>query len=361
MKHRIVLIAFIIISPVANILREPDWNNRFYKYDISGYHIYLPAVFIYKDLRTLSFFDGIDKKYPVSDGPWYGMTEMPDGSRLNKYTMGVAILELPFFLIAHLYNVIAGHHPPDGYSLPYAYGSIVSTIFWSALGLWYLRRLLKHYYNDNVITVTLIAIGFGTNLYAYNAYSQGMSHPYSFFLFAAGLFYTDQWYRHFKCSHLIVVATIAGLITVIRPLNGLFILIPIFWRIANWEDIKARASLFAAKWKDILIAIPFFIAVLFILFGYWKYITGSWIYYSYGQESFLWLSPRIIDGLFGVRKGWFIYSPVVFIAILGFYQLWKTHKQLVPVFVVFLVLHIYATFSWWCWWYGGGFGARTLI
>src|SRR5690554_5301460 len=29
--------------------------------------------------------------------------------------------------------------------------------------------------------------------------------------------------------------------------------------------------------------------------------------------------------------------------------------------LLFLPLFLYVTFSWWCWWYGGSFGARTLI
>lgn len=361
MKHKIIIAAFVIITLAANLLREGEWKNSFYKFDISGYHLYLPAVFIYNDLKTLSFFPDIDSKYHVGDYPWYGIAELDNGNRLNKYSMGMAIMELPFFLIAHCVNIIEDYHPIDGYAQPYAYGSIISTIFWSALGLIYIRRLLKPYYSDNVIALTLIAIGFGTNLYAYNAYSQGLSHPYSFCLFAAGLFYTDQWYRSYKRSHLFLIALIAGLITIIRPLNGLFVIIPLFWRIANWEGIKARIHLFASKWKVMAIAVLLFTSVLFILFGYWKYVTGNWLYYSYGKESFIWSSPRILQGLFGFRKGWFIYSPVVFIAMLGFYRLWKTQKEIVPVFIVFLLIHIYATFSWWCWWYGGGFGARTLI
>ena len=26
-----------------------------------------------------------------------------------------------------------------------------------------------------------------------------------------------------------------------------------------------------------------------------------------------------------------------------------------------LVVHVYITFSWWCWWYGGTFGQRAMI
>ncbi|MCK4699417.1 MAG: hypothetical protein KAT38_03765, partial [Bacteroidales bacterium] len=27
----------------------------------------------------------------------------------------------------------------------------------------------------------------------------------------------------------------------------------------------------------------------------------------------------------------------------------------------FLIINIYLVFSWWCWWYGGSFGARILV
>ncbi|MDQ3072194.1 MAG: hypothetical protein M3Q97_02860, partial [Bacteroidota bacterium] len=40
---------------------------------------------------------------------------------------------------------------------------------------------------------------------------------------------------------------------------------------------------------------------------------------------------------------------------------WKYEKRLAIALPLFVVINIYVVFSWWCWWYGGSFGMRSLI
>jgi hypothetical protein len=48
-------------------------------------------------------------------------------------------------------------------------------------------------------------------------------------------------------------------------------------------------------------------------------------------------------------------------SVLGMIVLIKRFREmLLPVVFTFLVF-IYIIFSWWCWWYGGAFGLRTMI
>ena len=94
---------------------------------------------------------------------------------------------------------------------------------------------------------------------------------------------------------------------------------------------------------------------------YWKYSTGSWVYYSYGEEGFYFNHPHIIDGLFSYRKGWFIYTPLMLFFVIGFFFMRKRIPELLLPLSIFLLLNIYVVFSWWCWWYGGSFGARPMI
>jgi hypothetical protein len=95
--------------------------------------------------------------------------------------------------------------------------------------------------------------------------------------------------------------------------------------------------------------------------AYWKYTSGHWLYYSYTGEHFDFLHPRIGVGLFSFRKGWFVYTPMALVGMLGFVALWRRDKRLVPALLLYFVLVIYTVFSWKNWWYGGGFGCRPLI
>jgi hypothetical protein len=49
------------------------------------------------------------------------------------------------------------------------------------------------------------------------------------------------------------------------------------------------------------------------------------------------------------------------VAIAGMYYLWQQGKKQATAISVFLVVMVYAVFSWREWWYGGGFGCRPLI
>jgi len=94
---------------------------------------------------------------------------------------------------------------------------------------------------------------------------------------------------------------------------------------------------------------------------YWREMTGQWVYFSYGDERFFFNDPAIIKGLFSFRKGLFIYTPLLIFAFTGLTVLWKKRSPHLVAIAVFVPLNIYIIFSWWCWWYGGGFGQRAFI
>src|SRR5690606_37332847 len=52
---------------------------------------------------------------------------------------------------------------------------------------------------------------------------------------------------------------------------------------------------------------------------------------------------------------------MMLLATLGLIPLYRKNKNSARVLLLFLCVFLYVTFSWWCWWYGGSFGARTLI
>ena len=95
---------------------------------------------------------------------------------------------------------------------------------------------------------------------------------------------------------------------------------------------------------------------------YWHTVTGHFIYYSYGtNERFFFGDSKLIKGIFGFRKGWLVYTPVMLFALIGLVPLYRHHRAHFWGITVHLVLNLYVVFSWWCWWYGGGLGIRALI
>ena len=93
---------------------------------------------------------------------------------------------------------------------------------------------------------------------------------------------------------------------------------------------------------------------------YWKHVSGGYILYSYKDEKLLFDSPKIIEILFSPRNGLIPYCPIIILFLISLFVP-KTLENGKLGLTLFVVLNIYLVSCWWCWWYGGSFGARALV
>jgi general stress protein CsbA len=101
--------------------------------------------------------------------------------------------------------------------------------------------------------------------------------------------------------------------------------------------------------------------VLSIQLAYYKWATGNFWVYSYGNEHFNFLHPQFFDFLFSYRKGLFVYAPILLLATIGFTVLYKQSPFQMMSLFAFMILIVFVLSSWWMWYYGGGFGMRPMI
>lgn len=332
------------------------WNKeRIIESDVISYYAYLPAVFIYNDL-TLRFID----EYPYDYGMKFWPSTTPEGDYVIKTTMGMSFLYSPFFFIAHL---LAGQfgYEPTGFSVPYRFAISLSVLFYFALGLFLLRKLLLRHFSELPTAISLILVTWGTNLAWYATIEPGMTHVYSFTLFAFFVYLLERWFDKPTLVNSILLGLLSGLISLVRPTNALIGVLVLLWGVGSFGDFKNRIKWLLARWP--LIAAMIFSAVVVWLpqLLYWKMQTGLYFFNSYGEEGFFFQSPQILNGLFSYRKGWLVYTPVMLFAIIGFFFLRRYAEGKTKAIFVFMVLNLYIVFSWWSWWYGGGYGARALI
>ncbi len=354
LRSGIVIFLFTIAAAYLSWYNYKKHGDIFVS-DKSGYYAYNPALFIYGDIEKCSFHH---KRDP---GDIWTFKVQENGKRLNKYTIGVALMSFPFFITAHAYTGISNAYAADGYSHPYQIAGIAATLFWTIFGLIMLSLFLRNYFSDTVVAWTLLAIAAGTNLFHYTAYEHGMSHSYSFALFATMLYLTYKWHNTQKPKYILSIALTGSMIVLVRQVNILFLLIPLLWNVYNFNTLSARVNLLIRNYKMLLPALLVFIIPILLQLYYWHYITGKWFVYSYTGEYFNFFNPHIIDGLFSFRKGWFIYTPIAFVAAIGFIFLWRRDRKLAPGLLLLMIIVIYITFSWWMWWYGGSFGCRPLV
>ena len=348
----IVFLALLITSFSYRVWKKP---GKVIAHDVVLYYQYLPAAFIYKDLSMA--FTKNDMVF-FRDKIWTDETKV--GRTMSKMTMGTAVLYSPFFFIAHGLAQPLGY-AADGYSLPYRVALAFSSIVYAMLGLLILMRFLRKYFDRLTVAITLIAIGLGTNLYFYTNIDPAMSHAFSFCLFSAFIYLMDEWIASPGWTNALGIGIVGGLILLVRPTNGIvFILIPL-WKVDSFSELRSRIIFFWRHWQKVIIIIITAIAVITPQLLYWKYSTGNYLYYGYREEGFFFNDPEIIKGLFSYRKGWLVYTPVMGFALFGIGLLYFRMKKFFWPVMVFTLLNFYIVWSWWCWWYGGGFGQRALI
>lgn len=352
------IIALTIISVVWVNFNMVRWQKKdVIDHDVAFYYSYLPSVFYYHDISQ-QFLNKPENDHLIAlfDYP----PKAPNGNYVFKSTMGMSITYLPFFIAAHYYAKIVGE-PLDAYSEPYQFAIQFSSLLYFVIGLFFLIRLLRLYFPDSVISLSLFLIIFGTNVFYYLIFGAGMSHAVDFGLTCGFLYYTFQWHKQQSFKYSLFIGMIGGLLTLIRPINILIFLFFLCYNVKNVNDLKSKfRSLLHSKLPVAVIILSAFLIELPQLI-YWKYQTGSFFFNSYVGEHFFFNRPQIINGLFSFRKGWLIYTPVMIFALIGFYHLRKLHREYFSASLFLFLIYIYVAFSWWCWWYGGSFGQRALI
>ncbi|MBI9054199.1 MAG: hypothetical protein JEY96_10315 [Bacteroidales bacterium] len=357
-KNRLSLyvVLFSIFVYVWTVFNISSWErNKVIIHDIISYYSYLPATFIYHDL-SFEFTDDLTDE--VKSKIWY--LKDPNGARVQKMSMGLSIMYSPFFLIAHQIAKFFGI-PATGYSWIYSLFLVLSSLFYFFVSLIFLRKILLRFFDDKSTALTLLILAFGTNILFYVTNESPMSHSYNFFLFVLMIYQTLKWHDNPTFKMAFYIGIISGLITIVRPSNIIILLIPLFYGIWNKETFIQKLQVLIQKWYQVLIILALTVLIFSPQMFYWKHITGDYWYYSYGDEGFFFLSPKIFKGLFSFRKGWLIYTPVMIFAIAGIPLMFRQLKNFAVPVSLFFVLNIYIVFSWWCWWYGGSFGMRSLI
>jgi hypothetical protein len=333
--------------------RAVELAGRFYRgliwSDAEGYYLYLPALIVNDG------FEDFEVRTKAQFKPFEGTNKT-----FTKYTCGVAIMQAPFFLSAHALTLATGGKA-DGYSDYYIRALQLAGLFYGFLGLLLLKKILARHFSPVVVMMTVVGFFLGTNLFHYILQEPGMSHVYSFFLFGLFVWLTPRFYERPGWKIFGGMGLLAGFIVLIRPTNILLLLYLLLFRVKTWEDIKARLQFFKKHlWPLLLAPVASFLAFV-PQFLYWKHISGDWLIYSYGEEGFNWLEPRIDMVLFHIKNGWLLFSPMAGLAIVGCLAgMWKNRFNIAPVFLIWLLL-LYITSCWWCWWFGGAFGHRQFV
>ncbi|MBU2554792.1 MAG: hypothetical protein KKF98_10070 [Bacteroidetes bacterium] len=348
-----LLLTFLFV----NLVLLPKPNAVFIDGDGSGHYAYLPAILLNHSV-DFSAVLASEKARKSADYVGHNYHEI-NGVTINKFTFGTAIMLSPFFILAAIISHWAGL-PVDGYNIVFQYAVGVGAVFWCTIGLFFLIKLLVLFHISRRVAGRAAVLGlFSTNLFMYSYIAPSFSHVYSFSVIAAFAYFVARFFLNLKARDLYLASFLFGMIIVIRPVNGLVVLLvpflaggfPAFWK---WVRNKLSARL-------VLISLLIFVFALSpqIIINFLQ--TGSLWIDGYREEGFDFLTPHFLDFLFSYQKGWFVYTPVMLLLFPSAIFLYRRKRESFYPFLFFFIPMVYVFSSWWNWFYGDSFGMRPMV
>jgi hypothetical protein len=344
-RHLVAIVALVgLLSYV--VVHVVPWVDAPIHSDGYSYYVYLPSWFLNHDptLQTVAD-DCCGGTFPA----FTSIVRWPATGRwVNPHPIGVALQMLPLFAVAHLLTRWS-NLPPDGFSLYYQHAAGLAGLAAFVAGLAVLRRLLARYFSVGVVAATLATITFGTNLFHYATFDSTFSHAFSFFLIAALLDLTDRWLTDPGWRTSLTLAVVAALIVLTRHPNIVFLLI---------VPLSDR-RLVRTRWRLVLAMAAMTVFCVTPQLLVYKQATGHWFVSVYGEIGrFNFSSPRVVDVLVGVQKGLFFWSPVLLLAVAGFFGDNELARRLRVAAALTFAIDVYVIASWSDWQFGASFGHR---
>jgi hypothetical protein len=358
LNKTILLITVVITAAVFFFVGSRKWSMHG---DALGYYTYLPATFIYHNIKALDSLPanrGIDH-HVMEYADNLKLHRTPKGYPLNQYTYGIAFMEMPFFFAVTICQKIGGMEA-NGYSDVYNLMLLFCSLFYAVAGLILTFSILKKIFNERQSFLGTIAVFMGTNLFYFSTIQGGMAHPILFFLYALLIYLTIRLHEQPKYHFFLLAGMTAGMITIIRPTDILCLLIPLFYNVYNKATIREKRVFIRAHGMKIIVFTVMFAVPIIPQLLYWKWTAGSFFYYSYGSQSFDFRHPKIIGGLFYYSNGWLPYALIMIFSLIGL-LICKPIKKWIWVLCSFIPIYIYVIYSWYCFNYINGLGSRPMI
>tara|TARA_R110002073_G_scaffold85273_10_gene203154 strand:+ start:576 stop:2852 length:2277 start_codon:yes stop_codon:yes gene_type:complete len=358
----LLFFVFVCLFKLTSINYKSSSNYGVIDWDNFGYYLYLPAIFIYDDLKLQNEdrIIEIQKKYDFSS-TFYQAHKIHNGNRVIQYTSGTAFIYFPAFVAGHIWANLSANHPADGFSAPYQIAVLIESLLLLYLGLFFLRKFSLVFFDDTTSTIIIGIICLGTNYLQIVLDNPATPHTLLFAAYAFLLYYIQLWHTSPKFKYLISISIVSAIMILSRPNELLFLIIPLFWLGGVFPNFKTKINFFIKNPIQLITAI-----IPFAFFGgiqlfYWNHLTGEWIYDSYRNEDFKLLDPYLFEYLFSFKKGWLLYTPLMIFSLIGLIYFYFKNKKLSIPFIVFTILTIWVLASWDCWWYADSYSQRSII
>lgn len=364
MPHtRILLLVAGLVLVVGNLWVN-RWPSTLYYGDSNGYYLHVVSFFVNQDVgdydKTITSLQDVN---PGSSDPRddeFGIRLTEKGRRYIKYTLGVPVMETPFFLLGHAYAKLSPHYEANGWSRPYIISVGFSLVFYVLLGLYLLIGVLKRYFDNRTVTYVVLALILATNLFYQTTYVT-MSHGFLFFQHGLLIWLTVKFYDKPSWQRALGLGLTVGLITLTRVPEMVAALFVVLWGITSFKLLQQRFEFFLKNAHYLALAALGFGLVFSLQIAYWYYVSGYFVFNPYQGEGFDFMKPRIFKAFFDFKNGWLIYTPIMAFAVVGLFKLPKYAKGVLLPILGFVVLQVWIHYSYYVYSYFPGMGQRPMV
>lgn len=364
MKQRYLLLLLIAIVYIAGNLTLDRWKTTLYYGDSNNYYLHVVSFFVNQDVGNYDKSIGslLEVRPDATDArkDKFGIRLTEKGRYYIKYTLGVGVMETPFFLIAHAYAKMSDKYEANGWTRPYFLAVGFAVICYVLIGFNLLIKVLNSYFPKRVTALTVLAIAFATNLFFQSTYLT-MAHGFLFFDYCVLIYLTIHFYKSPGIWRALGIGAMVGLIALTRVPEVISALVPLLWGVISWQSLKDRIQFFVKNYSYLLLASIGFFAVFSIQIAYWYYVSGHFFFNPYEGEGFNFLRPNIHKGWLHYANGWLIYTPIMAFSLLGWLFLRKYHPGSQLAIFAFVGLHSFIHYSYYAWTYFPGLGQRPMV
>jgi hypothetical protein len=166
--------------------------------------------------------------------------------------------------------------------------------------------------------------------------------------------------KKYQAIWVYILAIILAMIIIIRPVNGIIIFAIPFLCGSNKNLVRLLQNVFS-DYQNLIVASLVGVSIIMFIPLLWFFQNGSLILYTYGDETFNFMSSHVIDVLLSYRNGWLVYTPLAMLTFAGFYTVFKKSRLAALKLFAFLFIAVYIVGCWSVWWYGEAFGMRPMI
>lgn len=364
MKYRSLLTGLIAFFLITGNLVIDRWSDTLFYGDSNGYYMHLVSFFIHQDVgdyeETISTMQAVNPGSPNPKEDKWGMRLTPRGRYYIKYTLGVPVMETPFFLLAHAYAKMSDRYEANGWSRPYFFSVGMATAVYVTLGLYLLMGVLQRFFSERIIWMVCLSLILATNLFYHTNYVI-MSHGFLFFQHCLLIWLTVRFWDKPGFGRFLLVGANVGLIALTRVPEVVVALVPVLWGVFSWETFRERVLYFLNNYPYVIAAMLGFFMVFGLQIYYWYYVSGQLVFNPYEGETFDFTNPKIYEGFFHFKNGWLLYTPIMAFAVFGLFVLRRFAKVAFWPVLSFFVLQAYIHYSYYAWTFFPGLGQRPMV